>query len=177
VDGAPHLQQQRNTIGKLTTHPTLPVAIDGEPVDIDTELAEMITECARLGVKTVGCCQDEGEMLRELTHGVDPRWECLLGRSYVEFIDLNECWRFHDLITAAEPASTLLSHITDASSPDAWEVRVAPVDGVAVGSQRRGGRFRAGVAKLRVPRSDIGTITACLQVVDQSMRRRRHRLI
>jgi hypothetical protein len=157
-------------------HPTRPVAIAGESVDVDTELAEMITQCARIGIRTVGCCQDEGESLRDVSHGADPRWECWLGRSYIEFIDLDECWRFHDLVVGSGPAPTLLSHITDASNSAAWEVKVATVDGVAVGSRRRGRRFRAGVVKLRVPREDIGAITDCLVAPGQPAGRRRRGL-
>jgi hypothetical protein len=111
-------------------HPTVRLTDrDGEPVDIDADLAELISELWRQNIATVACCQDVGERMADLSGNwshVLPVIERERGRAHVDFRSHGDLFAFLNAVANAGPRDAFYVRMVHFAAPGAWTI-TAPI--------------------------------------------------
>lgn len=111
-------------------HPVREVRVGKRSADIDEMLAPLIEALWRLGIETLTCCQDAGESnadwVETLPH-MDAYVQARKGWAFIDF-PIDDGLRFLTAVAQAGPRDAFYVRMTHWAAPDAWEVKVKPMD-------------------------------------------------
>ena len=158
-------------------HPTRWVELGTMGADVDEDLADAVLELWRAGIDTASACQDEGDSIRDTGRG-DPAWvehtaNAYAGRSYVDFVSLDDVRRFYDLVANAGERDGVYERMAHPAAPGAWEVRVTVYDALpstGTGDWSDPSSFAVGVVRVRFPRTDATAIADRLRRANSGQR-------
>ncbi|MFN2588772.1 MAG: hypothetical protein ABR613_11745 [Actinomycetota bacterium] len=151
-------------------HPTVELEHHGETVEIDEELAPLITEIWAAGIDTITSCQDVGEALADLIK-IRPHLDRdLQGRAAIDFVSPDGLLDFFEAIANSGPRGALYVRMVHWAAPDAWYVRWQP-DDLGIEETRDDGGVQPSSqfglspwVHLEFPRSDVPELTRRMKV-------------
>lgn len=112
-------------------HPTVELEYQGETVEIDEDLAPLISEIWKAGIDTTDACQDVGEAVSQLVEHL-PHTKALsersLGRASIGFASEVDLCKFYDALANSGPRDAFYVRMMHWAAPDAWEVKSQVVD-------------------------------------------------
>ena len=146
----------------MIEHLTLPLTTpDGEAVDVDVELADLVELAWQAGCRTAWCCQDHGEAVVDewsRSHLAEfRRWH--LGWSVVQFATADDLCLFMDAVAGGGPRDAFYMRMVQEMSPGGWRVGVRVWDDAVSDdyADRASGpsAFTAWQGRVLLPRSDV----------------------
>lgn len=166
-------------VGFLQCHPTRTVLFGEVGVEVDEELADVISLLGRLGITTTGSCQDGGESLNASAADLpylQTEIESRSGRAYIDFPDLENVRAAYGAISVGLQEDELVNRITYWRAPGAWLIRFHLIPGSSshsVEGRERPLRFNPGIYQVEFPRNEIPLIGGRLAVALELLRRGR----
>lgn len=140
-------------------HPVRRVTVGDMSADIDEELAPIIEEIWRLGLRTWTCCQNQGESnsdwAERLPH-MAPIVAAQLGWAYIDF-PIEDGLAFLSALAQAGPRDAFYLRMAHWAAPDAWDICARPMD-VATFDERLESRFELNLLQVRFPSYDRAEI-------------------
>ncbi|MFJ6050407.1 hypothetical protein [Streptomyces sp. NPDC092307] len=142
------------------THPTVLVRVGDRHAQIDEQLAPTIQAIWESGFDTFTCCQDLGESnagrpekLPHMTEWVESRRGWML----IDF-PADSGLVFLSAVANAGPRDAFYVRMTHWAAPDAWDVRIKPMD-VAMFEEELPSRFRLQLLQVSFPSYDLPELT------------------
>jgi hypothetical protein len=151
-----------STVKAVIEHPTVAlVTPDGETVEIDEELADLVELAWQAGCRTAWCCQDHGEAVVEAwstSHLAEFR-RVHLGWSVISFASGEDLCVFMDAVAGGGPRDAFYVRMVQETAPRAWRVGIRLWDD-AVSADYAGrppvpSAFGVWQGRVFLPRSDV----------------------
>ncbi|MDT9682474.1 hypothetical protein RND61_10390 [Streptomyces sp. TRM76323] len=142
------------------SHPTVLVRVGDRQAQIDEQLAPTIRAVWECGFDTFTCCQDAGESNaawpEKLPHMA--RWvESRRGWMFIDF-PVDSGLAFLSAVANAGPRDAFYVRMTHWAAPDAWDVKVKPMD-AAMFQEELPSRFHLRLLQVSFPAYDLPELT------------------
>ncbi|WP_416519092.1 hypothetical protein [Streptomyces achromogenes] len=138
------------------THPTVPVRVGDRQARIDELLAPAIEAIWTCGFETFTCCQDLGESnaswVEKLPH-MAAYVESRRGWMLIDF-PVDSGLAFLTAVANAGPRDAFYVRMTHWAAPDAWDVRIKPMD-AAMFDEESPSRFGLRLLQVSFPGYDL----------------------